>query len=121
MSQLEIRSTRWRWKGFFTPRLVALVGVISPILCVLVFTLVGFLRPDYSPIHQAISSLGVGPNAWILNTDLVISGLFIIFAFCFYQQMRQVISRRWLLASTILLMLSGAGVTNEGIFHQPAH
>jgi hypothetical protein len=77
MAQLEIRSTRWRWKGFFAPRLVALIGVISPILCVLVFTLAGFLRP--------------------------------------------VISRRWLLASTILLMLSGAGVTNEGIFHQPAH
>jgi hypothetical protein len=56
------------------------------------------------------------------RTDLVISGLlFIIFAFGFYQQMRPVISRRWLLASTILLMLSGAGVTNEGIFHQPAH
>jgi hypothetical protein len=35
--------------------------------------------------------------------------------------MRPVISRGWLLASTILLGLSGAGVVNEGIFHQPAH
>jgi Protein of unknown function (DUF998) len=91
MSQLEIRSTRWRWKGFFTPRLVALIGVISPILCVQVFTLAGFLRPGYSPIHHVISDLGVGPDGWILNTDLVISGLlFIIFAFGFYQQMRPV-------------------------------
>ena len=70
MAQLEIRSTRWRWKGSIVPRLVALIGVVSPILCVLVFTLAGFLRPGYSPIHHVISDLGVGPDGWILNTDL---------------------------------------------------
>jgi len=89
---------------------------------VLVFTLAGFLRPGYSPIHQVISDLGAGPDGWILNADLIISGLVsIIFAFGFYQQMRQVISRKWLLAGTILLMLSGIGVANEGVFHQPSH
>jgi hypothetical membrane protein len=120
MAQLEIRSTRWRWKGSIAPRLVALIGVVSPVLCVLVFTLAGFLRPGYSPIHHVISDLGVGPDGWILNTDLVISGMLsLIFIFGFYQQMRPVINRRWLLASTILLMLSAAGVANEGIFHQP--
>jgi hypothetical membrane protein len=122
MAQLEIRSTRWRWKGSIPSRLVALIGVVSPILCVLVFTLAGFLRPGYSPIHHVISDLGVGPDGWILNTDLIISGLlFIIFAIGLYQWMLPLISRGWLLASTILLMLSGAGVANEGIFHQPAH
>ncbi len=122
MAQLEIRSTRWRWKGSIPSRLVALIGVVSPILCVLVFTLAGFLRPGYSPIHHVISDLGVGPDGWILNTDLITSGLlFIIFAIGFYQWMRPVISRGWLLASTTLLVLSGAGVVNEGIFHQPAH
>jgi hypothetical membrane protein len=122
MAQLEIRSTSWRWKGSIPSRLVALIGVVSPILCVLVFTLAGFLRPGYSPIHHVISDLGVGPDGWILNTDLIISGLlFIIFAIGLYQWMRPLISRGWLLASTILLVLSGAGVVNEGIFHQPAH
>lgn len=120
MAQLEIKATRWRWKGSIVPRLAVLIGVISPILCVLVFTLAGFLRPGYSPIHHVISDLGVGPDGWILNTDLVVSGLLsIIFAFGFYQQMRSVISRRWLLASTFLFVLSGLGVANEGIFHQP--
>jgi hypothetical membrane protein len=122
VAQLETRSVFWRRRGSITPRILALVGVIGPILCVLVFTLAGFLRPGYSPIHQAISDLGVGPNAWILNTDLVISGLlFIIFAIGFYQRMRPVISGKWLLASTILLVLSGAGVANEGFFHEPPH
>lgn len=120
MAQLEIRSNRWRWKGNITPRLVALIGIVSPILCVLVFALAGLLRPGYSPIHHVISDLGVGPDGWILNTDLVISGMLsLIFVFGFYRQMRPVISRGWLLASTILLALSGAGVANEGIFHQP--
>ena len=103
------------------PQLLALIGVLGPILCITVFTLAGFLRPGYSPVRQAISDLGVGPNAWILNTDLIISGLLsIAFAIGFYQLMRPVINKRWLLTSTIFLMLSGAGVANEGFFHQPS-
>ncbi len=122
MSELNVRSTYWRFKGSMPLRLVAILGVVSPILCVLVFTLAGFLRPGYSPIHNAISALGAGPDGWILNTDLIISGLlFIIFAIGFYRCMRLVISRGWLLASTSLLVLSGIGVMNEGIFHQPVH
>lgn len=121
MAQLERRVTRWGWKGNILSRFVALLGVGSPILCVLVFTLAGALRPGYSPIHDVVSDLGVGPDGWILNTDLVICGLLgISFAIGFYQSMRQVIRRRWLLASTFLLVLSGLGVMNEGIFHQPA-
>jgi hypothetical membrane protein len=122
MAQMDMRSTCWRWNGKLFLRPIALLGVVSPILCVLVFTLAGFLRPGYSPIHHAISALGVGPDGWILNTDLIISGLlFVIFAIGFYWCMRPVISRGWLLVSTILLVLSGVGVVNEGIFHQPAH
>lgn len=102
-------------------QLLALAGVLGPILSITVFTLAGFLRPGYSPVSQAISALGVGPNAWILNTDLIISGLLsIAFAIGFYQLMRPVIIKRWLLTSTIFLMLSGAGIINEGFFHQPS-
>ncbi len=122
MSELHMKTTRWSWKESISLRLVALLGVVSPILCVLVFTLAGILRPGYSPIHSAISALGAGPDGWILNTDLIISGLlFIIFAIGFYWWMRPIINHEWLLASTILLLLSGLGVVNEGIFHQPAH
>ncbi len=122
MSELNLGSIHLGWKGSIPFRLIALIGVISPILCVLVFTLAGFLRPGYSPIHQAISALGTGPDGWILNMDLMISGLLsIIFALGFYWWMRPIISHRWLLASTGLLVLSGVGVVNEGIFHQPAH
>ncbi len=39
---------------------------------VAVFTLAGFLRPGYLPIHQAISDLGVGSNGWLLDGSIVI-------------------------------------------------
>jgi hypothetical membrane protein len=117
MAQREPRSTLSREKGSPLLRLVALIGVVNPILCVLVFTLAGFLRPGYSAIHQVISDLGVGPNAWILNTDLIVSGLLLItFAIGLYHWMRPVINARWLVTGTILLGLSGAGVVNEGLF-----
>ena len=117
MAQLEPRSTLSREKGSTFLRLLALVGVVSPILCVLVFTFAGFLRPGYSAIHQVISDLGVGPNAWILNTDLIVSGLLLLtFAIGLYHWMRPVIDAKWLITGTILLGLSGAGVMNEGLF-----
>ena len=117
-----MKSNRWSLEREHPFATYSAIGVVSPILCVLVFTLAGFLRPGYSPIHNAISALGVGQNSWILNTDLIISGLlFIVFAIGFYRWMRPIISRGWLLASTILLVLSAAGVVNEGIFHQPAY
>src|ERR1051326_4746317 len=56
-------------------RWLALAGVVGPMLYVGVFTLAGFLRPGYSPVRQAVSALGVGTNAWLLNTDAVVFGV----------------------------------------------
>jgi hypothetical membrane protein len=57
---------------------------------VLVFTILGLLRPGYSPINQVVSNLGIGQDAWILNTDLVVFGLLsMLFAIGFYQAMRK--------------------------------
>src|SRR5262245_46047417 len=98
-------------------RWLALAGVVGPILFVLGFTLAGFLRPGYSPISQAVSDLGVGPNAWLQNANFVLFGLLLItFASGFYLGMRSVISRGWLVACFVLLILSGVGIINGGIF-----
>jgi len=82
-----------------------------------VFTLAGFLRPGYSPIHQAISDLGVGPNGWLLDGSLVITCLLLIaftvgFAWC----MRPVLSRGWRWSSAALLALHGLGLAVAGLF-----
>ncbi|HLH63207.1 MAG TPA: DUF998 domain-containing protein [Ktedonobacteraceae bacterium] len=94
-----------------------LAGVTGSVLFVLVFTVDGFLRPGYSPIHQVISDLGIGQNGWILNTVLVIFGLlFMLFTIGFFQAMRTLVSKRRLLAGTLLLLLTGAGAVNDGFF-----
>jgi hypothetical membrane protein len=82
-----------------------------------VFTLAGFLRPGYSPIHQAISDLGVGPNGWLLNGSLVINGLLLLgFTVSFAWCMRSVFSRGWRWSSGALLALHGLGLVTAGIF-----
>ena len=114
---MEIHSVRaTRRRSYFT-RLFTLAGVIGSILFVLVFIIDGFLRPGYSPIQQAISDLGIGQNAWILNTDLIAFGLLsMLFAIGFYQAMRKSIGGKRLRVSTFLLLLAGAGAVNDGFF-----
>lgn len=105
----------------FIAHLNVFVGVIGAIFIVLVFTLDGLFRPGYSPISQPISDLGVGPSAWILNFALIIAGVsFITFAVGFTQLMHVAISKGWLIAITILLVLTGIGTINDGIFTKQA-
>jgi hypothetical membrane protein len=98
-------------------RVFIAVGVIGSILSLLVITLDGLLRPRYSPLYQMINDLGVGKNAWLLNSDLVASGLLImLFAIGFSQAMRNSISGRRLVVSISLFLLDGEGIANDGFF-----
>jgi hypothetical protein len=60
-------------KGKGAIRWLALAGVVGPILFIALFTLAGLLRPGYSAIRDAISDLGIGPNAWIQNANFTLS------------------------------------------------
>src|SRR5690348_15195733 len=117
MIQPRIYSERASWVRNRLARLFIIAGVIGSILSLLVITLDGFLRPGYSPLDEMISDLGVGQNAWLLNSDLVVSGLLImLFALGFSQVMLHSISGRRLAASTALFVLAGAGIANDGLF-----
>ena len=105
-------------------RLFMWCGVLNAPVAVLVITIDGLLRPGYSPISQVVSDLGVGQHASILNTDLVVSGLLsMLFAIGFSQALRPWVGRKRLLASTALLVLTGAGIMNAGLFTEfnPLH
>ena len=54
---------------------IGLAAVLAPLLFILSFTIGGLLRRGYSPIHQAISDLGVGARPWLLNIPLLSSDL----------------------------------------------
>jgi hypothetical membrane protein len=99
-------------------RWLALIGgVVNPIAFVLVYTVAGILRPGYSPIHQQISDLGVGPNGSLLDTIGVLHGLLLIaFAVGFALSMRRVLNVGWRWSSAALLVLPGLMLVTAGIF-----
>lgn len=100
--------------------LLVLAGVVGPIVFVLVFTLDGWWSPGYSPLSQSVSSLGtMGTSAWIQNANFVVFGLLLIaFAIGFFHLMREVLGRERIWVSTLLFILSGAGLVNDGFFTQ---
>lgn len=98
-------------------RWLMLAGIVGPILFVVVFTIAGFLRPDYSPLRQSISTLGVGPNAWLGNLDAVIFALLLLaFAIGFFLEMHQVIGKGVRVVCLVLFILSSVGIFNAAIF-----
>ncbi len=100
-----------------TTRLLALGGVIGPLMFVVACTIAGFLRPGYSPLHQAISDLGVGPLAWLLNVPLIVMGLLLI-ACCasFLRTLGPALGDPWRWVCSGLLALPGLGFAWAGIF-----
>jgi hypothetical membrane protein len=100
-----------------TARWWLLAGVVGPLFFVIVYTLAGFLRPGYSPVHQAISDLGVGSNGWLVDVSCVITGLLLIgFAVGFAALLRPVLSQGWRWLIAVLFALHGLGLVVAGIF-----
>jgi hypothetical membrane protein len=105
-------------------RWLALCGVLGPIVFVLTFTVAGWLRPGYSAMDQAISDLGIGENAWLLNGSLVILGVALVaFTVSFYHSMRPLAGRAFRLVCAVLLASVGVGFAVAGIFDEtnPLH
>jgi hypothetical membrane protein len=98
-------------------RWLALAGVVGPPLFVAVFTLAGFLRPGYSPIHQTVSDLGVGSNGWLVDVSCVITGLLLSgFAVGFALSLRPELRQGWRWLIAVFLALHGLGLAIAGIF-----
>ncbi len=113
---LQHTSLKPRWNQ--TARWLALIGgVINPIAFVLAYTVADLLRPGYSPIHQAISDLGVGPNGSLLDAIAVLHGLLLTaFAVGFALLMRQVLTVGWRWVGAVLLGLRGLANVTTAIF-----
>lgn len=82
-----------------------------------VFTVAGFLRPGYSAIHQAVSDLGVGAHAWLLNISLVGMGVLLIgCCAAFLRALGPTLGDPWRWVCSGLLALPGLGFAWAGIF-----
>jgi hypothetical membrane protein len=102
-----------------TTRLPALGGVIGPLIFVAACTIAGFLRPGYSPLRQAISDLGVGSLAWLLNVPLIVMGLLLIAcSAAILRTLGPALGDPWRWVCSGLLALPGLGFAWAGIFTQ---
>ena len=100
-----------------TQRLLAICGIIGPILYAIVVIILGFLQPGYSHVTQSMSELGeVGaPNAIIINTaGFPLLGLLMI-AFSFGLH-RGISEGKGSKIGPALVALSGAALVITGIF-----
>jgi hypothetical membrane protein len=105
-------------------RWLALGGLIGPAIFVVTFTVAGMLRAGYSPVDQAISDLGVGDNAWLVNGSLLILGLTLVgFAIGFYRTIRPPASPALRVVTALLIASVGIGYAVAGIFDEtnPLH
>jgi hypothetical membrane protein len=106
-----------RWTG-----LIAVIGCIGFLA---LFTALGFLRPTYAPVRQAISDLGVGDLAWVLNAGLITIGAILVAFACAFAQdaMYPVINPGWRWLLGILLEAQGLGLVVGGVFPEtePTH
>jgi hypothetical membrane protein len=102
-----------------TTRLPALGGVIGPLIFVAACTIAGFLRPGYSPLRQAVSDLGVGSLAWLLNVPLIVMGLLLIAcSAAILRTLGPALGDPWRWVCSGLLALPGLGFAWAGIFTQ---
>jgi hypothetical membrane protein len=100
-----------------TTRLLALGGVIGPLIFAVACTIAGFLRAGYSPLHQAISDLGVGSLAWLLNVPLIVMGLLLIAcSAAILRTLGPALGDPWRWVCSGLLALPGLGFAWAGIF-----
>jgi hypothetical membrane protein len=98
-------------------RTLALGGVVGPVILFVAFTVAGFLRPGYSPIHNAISDLGAGSNPWLLNLSLLLLGVLLAaFVVAFYRTLGHALGDPWRWVCAVLLLMPGLGFAWAGIF-----
>jgi hypothetical membrane protein len=106
-AQAPPEATRW----------LALGAVAGPVLGTLVWIVLGFLRPGYSPISQQISALGIGPNGAFMDAVFLLDGLLCMVAvIAVFQSLKNELGTvaRW--TCTALLLLSPFGLLWIGIF-----
>jgi hypothetical membrane protein len=78
------------------------------------WTVASLMRPGYDQLNQYGSELGTGPNAIIMNTNFVVTGLLIVaFATGLFKNLH---GGGWAQTGSILLAVFGTGEVAGGFF-----
>ncbi|EPG72672.1 PF06197 family protein [Leptospira fainei serovar Hurstbridge str. BUT 6] len=94
------------------------MGKVGPALFVIVFTVSGWVRPDYSTVRMPVSALSLGPLGWIQILNFVIVGIsFVVFSFALLPVAK---GRSWSRILPVLLFLIGCSLAFSGLFTMDA-
>ena len=94
--------------------IVALAGISIPLLMLLAEFVLIYFNPEYNPIIESISALGLKPLGWVQSISFLIIGLLIeVFTFGLYFSVRR---GRGFGTSIAILALFGFGLLLIGAF-----
>jgi hypothetical protein len=94
--------------------MVALAGVVIPFLMLLTELILIYFNPDYNPIVESISALGLKPLGWVQSISFLMVGLLTeLFAFGLYFSIKRRVGFRTAIA---LLVFFGFGLLLIGAF-----
>jgi hypothetical membrane protein len=93
---------------------LAVAGIVGPILFTVVAVVHSLLRSDHSLVALPISALAIGQSGWVQDVNFVVCGvLFLAYPIGLHLGVRQT---RWGVVGPALLVLSGAGLVLAGVF-----
>lgn len=108
------RSTNGLIQSIVTQRMLAIAGIIAPVMFWVLSITAGLIRPGYDPIRQFGSELGIGPHAWLQNVNFILFGLLeIAFAYGLHRGINHGQGSR---IGPALLTIGGMAMVLVGIF-----
>ncbi len=99
-----------------TQRLLALCGLLAPVLFALIVLAASLLRPGYSQTANFVSDLGVGPMAIVQNVNFVVFGLLVTALAFGLRESLPAPRGRAFTAGVVLLAVFALGVLLAGVF-----
>jgi hypothetical membrane protein len=95
-------------------RRLALAGIIFPPLFVLVVLILGFVKPNYSPVRQFVSEGSIGQLGWVQVVNFLVFGpALVVFAIGLWRGFGARLSGR---VGSVLIAIAGVGIFMAGPF-----
>lgn len=98
--------------------LLALAGIVAPIIFFIILIVAGLLRAGYNPISRYGSDLELGPNSWLQRANFILFGvLAMAFAVGLHRGINDGKGSR---IGPVLIGVAGIAIVLEAIFIEPA-
>ena len=103
----------WRHHYRETRRL-ALAGILGPPFFVVVFLVLGFIKPGYDPVVRFVSEGSIGELGWIQIVNFLVFGAtLLVFSLALWQGFGDRLSGR---IGSVLIGIVGVGAVGAGVF-----